>query len=63
MGHYSKDFALTWIVPGSCCSRTSKRTGEIASHRKVRLTKAQVGTNFTGDPFFSDGMGYIISVH
>ena len=38
------------------------RTGTIESHRKVRLTHALVGSNFTGDPFFSDGRGYVVSV-
>jgi undecaprenyl-diphosphatase len=37
-------------------------TGKVDSFRKARLVKPQVGNNFMGDPFFSDGKVYIVSL-
>ena len=37
-------------------------TGKVESHSKRLLTKPQVGKNFTGDPFFSDGRVYVVSL-
>jgi membrane protein DedA with SNARE-associated domain len=38
------------------------RAGIIESHLKVQLVKPLIGQNFIGDPFFTDGKAYIISV-
>jgi membrane protein DedA with SNARE-associated domain/membrane-associated phospholipid phosphatase len=38
------------------------RAGKIESHMKAQLVKPLTGTTVTGDPFFSSGMVYIISV-
>ena len=38
------------------------RTGKIESRLKAQLVKPLIGKTFMGDPFFSDGMVYIISV-
>lgn len=38
------------------------RTEKIESHLKAQSVKSLIGKNFIGDPFFSDGMVYIISV-
>ncbi|MDO9210691.1 MAG: LssY C-terminal domain-containing protein [Deltaproteobacteria bacterium] len=35
---------------------------KIKSYQKEQLVKPQIGTNFTGDQFFTDGKAYIISV-
>ncbi len=37
-------------------------TGEIADRLKIQLVKPQIGKNFTGDQFFTDGKAYIISL-
>ncbi|MBC8441148.1 MAG: LssY C-terminal domain-containing protein [Deltaproteobacteria bacterium] len=37
-------------------------TGKILDFRKQQLVSSQTGKNFTGDPFFSDGQVYVISV-
>ena len=39
-----------------------KHTGKIKSHQKIQLVKPQIGNNFTGDQFFTDGNAYVISV-
>jgi undecaprenyl-diphosphatase len=38
------------------------RTGKIADRLKIRLVKPQIGKNFMGDQFFTDGKAYIISL-
>lgn len=38
------------------------RSGKMESHMRAQLVKPLTGKTFTGDPFFSDGMVYIISV-
>jgi membrane protein DedA with SNARE-associated domain/membrane-associated phospholipid phosphatase len=38
------------------------RAGVIETHLKVQLVKPLIGQNFVGDPFFTDGEAYIISV-
>jgi undecaprenyl-diphosphatase len=35
---------------------------KIKSYQKEQLVKPQIGTNFTGDQFVTDGKAYIISV-
>ncbi|MBW1691208.1 MAG: LssY C-terminal domain-containing protein [Deltaproteobacteria bacterium] len=37
-------------------------TGNMRSSQKVQLVKPQIGRNFMGDRFFSDGKAYIISM-
>ncbi len=37
------------------------RTGKIADRLKIQLVKPQIGKNFMGDQFFTDGKAYIIS--
>jgi len=36
--------------------------GEIAVNRKVQLVRPQIGENFIGDRYFTDGKAYVISV-
>jgi len=36
--------------------------GEIAVNRKVQLVKPQIGENFIGDKYFTDGKAYVVSV-
>ena len=38
------------------------RTGKIADRLKIQLVKPQIGKNFMGDQFFTDGKAYIISL-
>jgi membrane protein DedA with SNARE-associated domain/membrane-associated phospholipid phosphatase len=38
------------------------RTGKVESFRKVQLIEPLMGKNFIGDPFFSDGKAYVISL-
>jgi len=37
-------------------------TGLIENHNKVQLVKPLIGNNFVGDPFFTDGKAYIVTV-
>jgi hypothetical protein len=38
------------------------RTGKTAGHRKIQLVRPQIGKNFIGNRFFTDGKAYIISL-
>ena len=38
------------------------RTGKTAGHRKIQLVRPQIGKNFVGNRFFTDGKAYIISL-
>jgi hypothetical protein len=38
------------------------RTGNIDHPLRIQLVKAQIGENFLGDTFFTDGKAYIIYV-
>jgi len=38
------------------------KNGEIAVNRKVQLVKPQIGENFIGDKYFTDGKAYVVSV-
>jgi undecaprenyl-diphosphatase len=37
-------------------------SGMIQTLQKEQLVKPQIGTNFTGDQFFTDGKTYIVSI-
>jgi membrane protein DedA with SNARE-associated domain len=38
------------------------RSDNLTSYHKIQLVDPQIGRNFSGDQFFTDGMAYIISV-
>ena len=42
--------------------RDLAHSGKIDSYTKVQLITPLIGSNFVGDPFFSDGKGYIVSL-
>lgn len=37
-------------------------SGNIIRYQKMQFVEPQIGTNFAGDQFFTDGKAYIISV-
>jgi len=39
-----------------------QETGELADNRKVQLVRPQIGENFIGDRYFTDGKAYVVSV-
>lgn len=39
-----------------------EKTGQIKTSQKIQFTESILGKNFTGDPFFTDGMAYVLEL-